>query len=164
MIDDGTGPDAFEFRLRIKPFGKFQHFTVAADQFEIDADISSVCHCNQHAAMRVREVKAQRVRIALAIQQSRLARRPGPEAEGGRLNVHIVSKHKTETAARQCKANLILSTHEPRGAGMLLLAERGMATFEHGRIALERATPNIDGVWHRHLVLTSAFENGDRRK
>ena len=65
VIGHWPGLDAFDFCLRIKPFGKFQRFEIAADPFEIDPDILSFGHREQHPAVRMREVKAQPLRTAM---------------------------------------------------------------------------------------------------
>jgi len=94
----------------------------------------------------MREVKAEPLRIAMPLQQGGFARWPDEEPECGGFDVQVPSEHKTNTAVRQRKLDLILRTHESGGATMLLFTERGAAAFEHGCIALKRTTPNIDRV------------------
>ena len=165
MIGDGPTLDRFVFRLSVKPFGKLKRLEIAADLLQIDPDILSVRNCYKHSALRMRQVEAQDMRIALLIQQGRFARRPWLDPEHCRLDAQIPSKNNAKAPVRQCKPNLIFRTNESSRASALLFAETGMTVFEYRRIGFEGGAPKIHGtVLQGNAIRASARKLVRRRK
>jgi hypothetical protein len=86
------------------------------------------------------------MRITLLVRQGRLARRPCPEPEFGRLHPQIPSENETEAAMRKREPHSIVRTNESRRARTLLFAETGMTALMHQYVSLERAGPEVHGT------------------
>ena len=120
-------------RWRIKSFRQLDHFDCISNLFEIGTNVL-IGNCNEHASMRMGQIKIDAVLVILRLCKRRLSRRSHLKRHGRRIEAGVTGKHGPDTAMREDVSELIFLADKPGRPPAFIFAQPGTALLQKRRL------------------------------